>query len=188
MFAQRVVVAQWAWLKAQSSDFFVDMSAFEDVAGESSSEQTPPVRPPAKAGRAQWCAAGPLRIFIIVARTAGLWAASPFQPMPESDVLSTQVHGVIVGTVLAHAWRFKGVAEAVDEQTNFLHDLAAGLPKRSTKVLGFIDYPVEAAAELHEYVEYNEQAASEVSLSLQACHVRLTMLGHARQQRNTEDI
>lgn len=119
---------------------------------------------------------GPLRIFVILAGAAGLWNVTDFDSATVAEdaaALRIGPEAKLVGIVLARAWHFRTLGDDVDPDTAVLHRLATGALKSNVPPLGFIDYPIEAAAALDQWVSRPLGPAREVLIGCMDMAVRV---------------
>ena len=130
-----------------------------EIAGDSHSEEA--ADPPAAAGLAApaaagvggrgaspWLARSPLRMFVVLSAGTGLWAGSFDEASGEDDA----VVGVSVVAVALARWNFAAaVDQSSDEQTSHMRSLARNFVKKAgTRIVGFIEYPIQLVARLRD--------------------------------------
>ena len=90
-----------------------------------------------------------MRMFVVLSASTGLWAGSFDEASGEDDA----VVGVsVMAVALARSWNFvAAVDQSSDEQTSHMRSLARNFAKKAgTRIVGFIEYPIQLVARLRD--------------------------------------
>lgn len=151
---------------------FAGMALDEDIAGDIVEDDAAPLVAPRGRKRAREpTSQGALKLFIVMASATGLWAGAFSDEEPTCTIPAGA--SIVVGLVLSRwTWRPVGAGHG-DDRVVFINEL--GRRSRARAMYGYIDYPVEAAARLVNYVVSSGQSTDEIFHSIAESEVDLCL-------------